>query len=158
MKAAVIQQVPQNLHEDGVRTTEDLRCRGELDPGNEGRRLATKKLRNRVEAQSSGITWNYALIPAGLPGVKADRMVIRCISRALDGAALSPESAATLVRQAADLMDVHATDLDHAIWRKESGRSVTIDPDDEQDLVLEEIDEAPDQDGQLRSEGSPNDG
>ncbi|CQD08022.1 heme peroxidase superfamily protein [Mycolicibacterium conceptionense] len=146
LKAAVIQQVARNLHYDGVRTTDDLRARGALEPGNDARRRATKKLWTSVEAQSSGITWNYALMLAGLPGVKADRMVTRFVSRALDGVDLSPEAAASLVREAARLMDVPATDLDHAIWRKESDRPVSVDPDDEQQPVLEEADDVDNRD------------
>ncbi|MHC9290816.1 heme peroxidase [Mycobacterium sp. LTG2003] len=146
LKAAIIQQVARNLHDDGLRTTDDLRARGALEPGNEARRLATKKLWTSVEAQSSGITWNYALMLAGLPGVKADRMVTRFVSRALDGVELSPEAAASVVREAARQMGVPATDLDHAIWRKESGRRVSVDPDDEQQPVLEEADDAGDRD------------
>ncbi|MEW2481734.1 heme peroxidase [Mycobacterium sp. NPDC049093] len=142
LKAAVIQQVARNLHDDGVRTTDDLRARGALEPGNEAQRRATKKLWTRIEAQSSGITWNYALMLAGLPGVKADRMVTRFVSRALDEVELSPEAAASLVRAVARLMGVPATDLDHAIWRKESGRLVSVDPDDEQQSVLEQADDA----------------
>lgn len=150
LKAAVIHQVTRNLHEDGVRTTDDLRARGALEPGNESRRRSTKKLWTSVEAQSSGITWNYALMLAGLPGVKADRMVTRFISRALGGVELSPEAAASLVRQAALRMEVSATHLDHAIWRKESGRPVSVDPDDEQQPVLEDIDDAGDRDRNAR--------
>ncbi len=44
LKAAVIQQVARNLHDDGVRTTGDLQVRGALEPNNEALRLATKKL------------------------------------------------------------------------------------------------------------------
>lgn len=137
-KASVIRQVAQNLHDDGVLSTADLRSRGALEVDNDARRRATKKLWTRVEAQSSGITWNYALMLAGLPGVKADRMVIRFVSRALGGRELSPVAAASLVREAAALMVVDATDLDHAIWRKESGRPVSIDPDDDSEPVLED--------------------
>lgn len=146
LKAAVIQQVARNLHDDGVRTTNDLRARGTLGPGNDARRRATKKLWTSVEAQSSGITWNYALMLAGLPGVRADRMVTRFVSRALDGVELSPETAASLVREAARRMGVPATDLDHAIWRTESGRLVSVDPDDEQQPVLEEADDVDNRD------------
>ncbi|MGV9802010.1 heme peroxidase [Mycobacterium sp. NPDC003449] len=146
LKAAVIQQVTRNLHDNGVRTTDDLRARGALEPGNEARRRATKKLWTGVEAQSSGITWNYGLMLAGLPGVKADRMVARFVSRALGGVELSPEAASSLVRQAALRMEVSATDLDHAIWRKESGRPVSVDPDDEQQPVLEDIDDVDNRD------------
>lgn len=151
LKAAVIQQVARNLHNDGVRTADDFRVRGDLDAGNDARRRATKKLWTSVEAQSSGITWNYALMLAGLPGVKADRMVLRFVSRALDGADVSPEAAASLVGEAAQLMGVFATHLDHAIWRYESGRPVSIDPDDEQQPVLEEADDADDADPETDS-------
>ncbi|MGA5541281.1 heme peroxidase [Mycobacterium sp. NPDC051198] len=140
LKAAVIQQVARNLYDDDVRTAGDLRARGALEPGNEAQRQATKKLWTSVEAQSSGITWNYALMLAGLPGVKADRMVTRFVSRALDGVELSPEAAASLVREVAQRMGVSATDLDHAIWRTESDRPVSVDPDDKQQPVLEEAD------------------
>ncbi|OBK05191.1 hypothetical protein A5637_10415 [Mycolicibacterium fortuitum] len=119
---------------------------GALEPGNDARRRATKKLWTGVEAQSAGITWNYALMLAGLPGVKADRMVTRFVSRALDGVELSPETAAFLVRKAARQMGVPATDLDHAIWRKESDRPVSVDPDDEQQPVLEEADDVDNRD------------
>ena len=64
----------------------------------------------------------------------------------------SPESAATLVRQAADLMCGHATDLDHAIWRKNPAGLSPIDPDDETDVVLDDTDEAPAQNGRMESE------
>lgn len=144
LKAAVIQQVARNLHDDGVRTADDLRVRGDLESGDQARRMATKKLWTSVEAQSSGITWHYALMLAGLPGVKADRMVIRFVSRAL-GDEVSPETAASLVREAAERIGVRATHLDHAIWRKESGRPVSLDPDDEEQPVLQETDDADDQ-------------
>jgi hypothetical protein len=127
LKAAVIERVATALHEAGVRTAEDLRDVGSLESGDNERRAAIKKLWTSVEAQSSGITWEYALTLVGVPGVKADRMVIRFVAEATGRNDLTPESAARLVREAAERMEVNATDLDHAIWRSASGRRVLVD-------------------------------
>ncbi len=62
----------------------------------------------------------------GVPGVKADRMVVRYVSEAL-GRSVDSRTAALLVGAVADQMSVTRTKLDHAIWRKESGREVHID-------------------------------
>ncbi|WP_232320407.1 heme peroxidase [Rhodococcus sp. WMMA185] len=138
LKAAVIQEVAQKLHDAGVRTAADLRQHGAREPGNDERRRVTKKLWTSVEAQSSGITWEYALMLAGLPGAKADRMVVRFVSDAVGVSDLSPERAAGLVRDAAGLLSVNATDLDHAIWRYGSGRPVMRQPDAKDDIVLDD--------------------
>ncbi len=123
LKAAIVERVARALHDAGIRTTHDLREHASLEPGNEGRRASTKKLWTSIEAQRSGITWEYALMLAGLPGVKADRMVLRFVAEATGRNDVTPESAAKLVRDAAKQMDVSATDLDHAIWRSASGRA-----------------------------------
>ena len=78
-----------------------------------------------VRGQRSGLTWNYFLMLARVQGVKADRMVIRYVSRALDRH-VKQEEAATLVRGVAERMDVDTIRLDHAIWRKESGREIYL--------------------------------
>lgn len=62
----------------------------------------------------------------GVPGVKADRMVVAYVSRAL-GRDVTPTEAATLVGQIADDIHVNRTKLDHAICRKESHREVYLD-------------------------------
>ncbi|GGF99479.1 hypothetical protein GCM10007304_11680 [Rhodococcoides trifolii] len=127
LKAAVIERVATALHDSGVRTAQDLREVGALDPTNNNRRAAIKKLWTSVEAQSSGITWEYALTLVGVPGVKADRMVIRFVAEATGRNDLTPESTARLVREAAERMGVNPTDLDHVIWRSASGRRVQVD-------------------------------
>lgn len=80
----------------------------------------------RLPGQRSGLTWTYFLMLAGVPGVKADRMVVRYVSRAL-GREADPRESALLVAALADQHGVSQTRLDHAIWRKESGRAVFID-------------------------------
>jgi hypothetical protein len=79
-----------------------------------------------LPGQRSGLTWTYFLMLAGVPGVKAGRMVVRYVSRAL-GHEVGAVEAATLVSTLADSQRLSRTKLDHAIWRKESGRDVFID-------------------------------
>jgi hypothetical protein len=61
---------------------------------------------------------------AQIPGVKADRMVIRYVARAIGAPPekLSPERAAQLVTRVAEVKGWNVVHLDHAIWRFESGR------------------------------------
>jgi hypothetical protein len=79
--------------------------------------------------QRSGITWDYALMLAQIPGVKADRMVIRYVARAIGVTPekLSSERAARLVTRVAESKDWKTIHLDHAIWRFESGRPFQTD-------------------------------
>ncbi len=79
-----------------------------------------------LPGQSSLLTWTYFLMLCGVPGVKADRMVVAYVSRALGRPADSKRSA-SLVGQVADRIAVNRTKLDHAIWRKESNREVYLD-------------------------------
>jgi hypothetical protein len=79
--------------------------------------------------QRSGITWDYALMLAQIPGVKADRMVIKYVTRAIGCRAGSvlPEQAAQLVSRVAEAKRWNVIQLDHAIWRVESGRPFQAD-------------------------------
>lgn len=104
LKAAVVEQVAINLDEAGVCTTADLRQRA--DPTYEQTSRATKALWTSAEAQSSGITWEYALILAGLPRVKADRMVIRFVTEATGASTIDPTQAAQLVVAGQEVVDV----------------------------------------------------
>lgn len=123
LKAAVIHDVAQRLHDAGIRTAADFRTHGELADNNESRRKELKKLWTSAEAQRSGITFEYALMLAGLPGVKSDRMVLRFVEEAIERSDLAPTTCATLVREAASNLGVDATVLDHTIWRTASGRA-----------------------------------
>ncbi|WP_446666507.1 hypothetical protein [Flexivirga sp. B27] len=80
----------------------------------------------RIPGQRSGLTWTYFLMLAGVPGVKADRMVVRYVSRVLQRD-VHPREAARLVSEVATRRNLSRLKLDHAIWRFESGREVYID-------------------------------
>jgi len=129
LKSVAIAEIVALLASLGIKTAADLRA-----AANDGGLEAAKDAWQSTPGQRSGITWEYALMLAGVPGVKADRMVTRYVTRAVgvpeDG--LAPVDAARLVKQAADLKGWNVTHLDHAIWRYESGRPVNRDgdPDD----------------------------
>ena len=84
----------------------------------------------RIPGQRSGLTWNYMLMLSGLPGVKADRMIRRYVTRALDRERLiGAKTASRLVEEAADALGLPHTTLDHTIWRFESKREYLKSPD-----------------------------
>jgi hypothetical protein len=119
LKAAAIHEAAASLLEAGVSTADDLRA---LDPAG----LAEVKTRwLRISGQRSGISWRYFLMLAGVPGVKADRMICRFVRAAtgLPPASVTPQLAGRAVEGAADLLGVSPSALDHTIWRWQSGRT-----------------------------------
>lgn len=79
-----------------------------------------------LPGQRSGLTWTYFLMLCGVPGVKADRMVIGYVSRVLEQD-VSGQRARELVGNLAQRLEINELHLDHAIWRHESGRAVFLD-------------------------------
>ncbi|BBE48931.1 hypothetical protein G9444_6303 [Rhodococcus erythropolis] len=120
LKAAAIHEAAGRLRQLGIDSTDDLRAADadELE--------SAKKAWATVPGQRSGITWNYFLMLAGIPGVKADRMVIRYVANAIGTTPedVSAAEAAMLVKTVAEKSGHNVTHLDHAIWRFESGRPV----------------------------------
>jgi hypothetical protein len=66
--------------------------------------------------RSSGVGWRYLLLLAGSQEVKADRMVCRYVSAALEVPAVGADDAEWLMTQAAADMKVELRMLDHAVW------------------------------------------
>ncbi|KZL31256.1 MULTISPECIES: hypothetical protein [Rhodococcus] len=120
LKAAAIHEAAGRLRELGIDSTDDLRAADADALAN------AKKVWATVPGQRSGITWNYFLMLAGIPGVKADRMVIRYVADAIGTTPenVSAPDAAMLVKTVAEKSGHNVTHLDHAIWRFESGRPV----------------------------------
>lgn len=80
----------------------------------------------RLPSQSSGVTYNYLLILAGLPSIKPDRMVLSFLSDALgEDAELSEDRAIDLLEATANRIGVDPRALDHIAWRAASGRELT---------------------------------
>lgn len=71
-----------------------------------------------VPGQSSGITWRYMLMLAGVPGVKPDRMIIRFVADTLGlpRRRVTTGFAADAILETAKELTMSATDLDHGIW------------------------------------------
>ncbi|WP_454299761.1 hypothetical protein [Salana multivorans] len=119
MKAEVVEQAACLLVGLGIDSVEDLRLQVR------GRPLDNPVLEGWEElpSQSSGVTYNYLLILAGLPSVKADRMVTRFLARAV-GRPVKGGEAVRLVAATAGRLGVDIRRLDHVIWRAESNRAM----------------------------------
>ena len=122
LKAQAILQAANHVASHGIDSMEDLRAA----LSNEARRAALKTSWLNIVSQSSGLTWDYFLMLAGEQGVKADRMVVRFVERALAAnqpGSISVAFAKSVVIEGASQLGVAVSNLDHAIWRFESGRS-----------------------------------
>ncbi|MGP6174296.1 heme peroxidase [Corynebacterium sp. A21] len=76
-----------------------------------------------ITGQKSALTWNYFLMLNGIPGVKADRMVVRFVTQSLGRQRkISPKDASRLVEEVADIIGANYSYLDHTIWRYQSDR------------------------------------
>ena len=120
LKAEAIYDAASRLHERGIDSADALRAATTDELSD------TKMAWTTVSGQRSGITWNYFLMLAGIPGVKADRMVIRYVADAIGSTpeSVSATDAAILVKAVAEQSGRNITHLDHAIWRFQSGRPV----------------------------------
>ena len=70
----------------------------------------------KIPGQGSGLSWSYLLMLAWRQHVKPDRMVIGFVADAL-GHRPTAAQAADLVHDAAAVLRVAVTTLDHHIWR-----------------------------------------
>lgn len=121
LKADVTLGAAMILHSHGLETVETMRVAFSDRSAREESPVA--KEWHKLPGQRSGLTWNYVLMLCGLPGVKADRMIRRYVTNALDMPKLiGAQDASRLLEQAGDQLDVHYTKLDHTIWRFESKR------------------------------------
>lgn len=123
LKAAVILKAATDMPGLSVKTTHDLR-RAASDAALWS---AAKSQWTSWPGQRSGISWHYLNMLAGVPGVKPDRMIRRFVTRALvvKQSSLTDGHLVDIVRAAAHEIGVSPSVLDHAIWRRESGRSDT---------------------------------
>ncbi|MDZ7882566.1 MAG: hypothetical protein U5N53_06480 [Mycobacterium sp.] len=118
LKAAAILEAALALDGMGIATAAALR---DADAARRGEVEASWR---KVTGQRSGITWRYAGMLAGVPGVKPDRMICRFVADSLElrRRSVGTEFAYDIVTAAATEMGMSATALDHAIWRFQRGR------------------------------------
>lgn len=119
-KAEVVAKAAPILATHGMETVADVRAQL-TEPAAQDASPA-KAQWVALPGQRSGLSWNYFLMLCGVPGVKADRMVVRFVTRAVGP--VTPREARSLVLDAAADLGIDAIRLDHAIWRLESGRPV----------------------------------
>jgi hypothetical protein len=103
-KASRIIQAATNLALIAVHTSDDL------DASDKEHKLAYVSVHGL-----SWVTWEYFTMLLGRPGVKADTWIVRFVSQSL-GRTVAPTEARSMLVAAADVLNVDATQLDHAIW------------------------------------------
>ena len=122
LKAEIIEQAAGLMTELGIDTVPDLRSKVEDNPLDN----AVMRKWKRLPSQSSGVTYNYLLILAGMPSVKPDRMILRFLAHALgEETELDGRRAVELITETAKTMNVDPRALDHIAWRAASGRELT---------------------------------
>jgi|SRR5699024_7540076 len=121
LKADIIEQAVTLMEKLGIDTVPDLVSQVEAKP------LDNDVIRGwkRLPSQSSGVTYNYLLILAGLPSVKPDRMILRFLANVLgEETDLAGSRAVELITETAKTMNVDPRALDHIAWRAASGREL----------------------------------
>lgn len=106
-KASAIVEAAENLLAVGVKSAADL------DPHSSDQKKAYTNVHGL-----GWVTWEYFGMLLGKPDIKADRWVVRFVSRALDRELTAAEAKALLIGAAAELEST-PTELDHAIWALE---------------------------------------
>lgn len=114
VKPVAMLAIAEGLASLGIRSTADLRKVAK----NPDRLADAEEVWTGVVGQSSGITWRYGLMLAGVDGVKPDRMIKRFVADALgmNWKTMAAPFAESAVKEAASALEVTATALDHAIW------------------------------------------
>lgn len=117
LKAEAVLLAAQAMIDGGAANSEALRA--SLSAGN------YESLRDAwcsVRGQSSGVTWRYFLMLAGLDGVKPDRMVRRFLDETLGPDTKSDAQVVALINGAAKSLGLSSTTVDHRIWSAMSTR------------------------------------
>lgn len=121
LKAEIIEAAADLMTELDIDTVPDLRSRLEQSP------LDNDVIRGwkHLPSQSSGVTYNYLLILAGMPSVKPDRMILRFLAHTLgENTELDARRAVELITETAKTLNVDPRALDHIAWRAASGREL----------------------------------
>ncbi|MCZ4537946.1 hypothetical protein QBL07_000135 (plasmid) [Gordonia rubripertincta] len=120
LKSEAILDAARVLDSAGISTAADLREAAQ----NEAQLARIRVGWCAVTGQSSGITWHYMQMLAGIPGVKPDRMICRFVADALGlpRRGVTPQFSLEILTAAATDMGMSPTDLDHAVWQYQRGR------------------------------------
>lgn len=121
LKAEIIEQAAQLMIDQEIDTVPDFVAH----VSEKGVDNPVHRAWKRLPSQSSGVTYNYLLILAGMPSVKPDRMIFRFLAQALgEETELDGQRAVELISQTAKTIGVDPRALDHIAWRAASGREL----------------------------------
>lgn len=128
LKAEVVRRAAVVLEDAKAGTVEGFKANYSDGEARESLRKAWLAL----PSQRSGVTYHYLLILAGYDSVKPDRWVNRFITDAIgpDFGRFTVDEAIGMVKGAARSMKVMAKDLDHVIWRKQTGQKYVLDEEE----------------------------
>lgn len=118
LKAHSIQQAAELLQEHSINDPAELASSLKSEPLG----ATLKRGWLAIPGQRSGLTWRYFLMNAGMPGIKADRMITRWVTHAT-GRQVKPREAERLLTDAASRLAVDERRLDHAVWAYERRRA-----------------------------------
>lgn len=104
LKSAAIIEAAENLTHVGVVHASDLVADS----------VTHRRAYTGVQGLGS-VTWSYFTMLLGSPGIKADTWITRYVAKSLGRGVTSEESRQLLLR-VADMLEVDATALDHALW------------------------------------------
>lgn len=127
LKAEVVYQTALALRSMQITTPQDVQKAFEEDKS-----LADlKKTWLKLPSQSSGITFDYFLILAGLQSVKPDRMVVKFVREhtGINSSDLDTVIVSDLIKRVAAAYPTQVRKLDHVIWRYVSGRQLFVAED-----------------------------
>lgn len=118
LKSIALYNAASRMAEAEFSSTEQLRAAATSENGLE----SVGKLWRR-EPGLGYASWTYLAMLAGVEGVKVDRMILRYVGRVLGTGELDKKRITAAVAGAASHFGVTVSELDNAIWRKESGRA-----------------------------------
>jgi hypothetical protein len=120
LKSFAIEAEAEAMIGKGISTAQDLRQAA----GDSERIAEVADAWRSVKAQSSGVTWHYVQMLAGIPGIKPDRMIIRFVAKALDVPLkkVAQSVCVEMLTAVASELGMTATELDHAIWNYQRGQ------------------------------------
>jgi hypothetical protein len=122
LKSFAIEEAAKAMVGNGVESAQDLREAAEAP----GRISDIADAWRGVKAQSSGVTWHYVQMLAGIQGIKPDRMIARFVAKALGLPVnkIASSFSVEILTQVAKELGMTATELDHAIWNYQRGKPI----------------------------------
>lgn len=132
LKAEAVRDGASRLVGLGIRSVEELRLTAESDAID-----VVNKSWCEVPGQRSGVTWAYVLMLAGIPGAKANRLVVEYVADVLELpiGEVDARSVSGWIREVAKTKGWNSIHTEHAIWRLQTRRPVSESVGDVADVA-----------------------